>query len=118
MGPNVVLTNAKYPLSPGAKDRLKGPIIKSGAKIGANSSILPGVVIGENALVGAGAVVTKDVQDFALMAGIPAKRIGWVCKCGVTLKVIDTKDNYQCKGCGNNYTYSEKDGILNEVASE
>ena len=60
LGPNVVLTNAKYPLSPGVKDQLQGPVIRKGAKIGANVTILPGVVIGENALVGAGAVVVGN----------------------------------------------------------
>ena len=75
IGPNVVLTNAKYPVSPGAKESLKGPIIKKGAKIGANATILPGVVIGENALVGAGSVVIKDVPDGAVVAGNPARII-------------------------------------------
>jgi acetyltransferase-like isoleucine patch superfamily enzyme len=75
LGPNVVLTNAKYPASPGAKENLKGPIIRKGAKIGANSTILPGVVIGENALVGAGSVVAKDVPANAVVAGNPAKII-------------------------------------------
>jgi len=73
LGPNVVLTNAKYPLSPGVKQTLKGPIVKKDAKIGANSTILPGVVIGENALVGAGSVVVKDVPDNAVVAGNPAR---------------------------------------------
>ncbi len=75
LGPNVVLTNAKYPLSPGVKESLKGPLIKKGAKIGANSTILPGVVIGRNALVGAGSVVTKDVPDNVVVVGNPARRI-------------------------------------------
>ena len=75
IGPNVVLTNAKYPLAPGVKESLKGPRIKRGAKIGANATILPGVVIGENALVGAGAVVVKDVPDGAVVAGNPARII-------------------------------------------
>jgi len=75
LGPNVVLTNAKYPLSPGVKESLKGPTIKKGAKIGANSTILPGVVIGVNALVGAGSVVVKDVPDNAVVAGNPARII-------------------------------------------
>ena len=75
LGPNVVLTNAKYPLSPEAKKNLKGPVIKKGAKIGANSTILPGVVIGINALVGAGSVVVKDVPDGGVVAGNPAKLI-------------------------------------------
>ncbi len=75
LGPNVVLTNAKYPRSPGVKESLKGPLIKKGAKIGANATILPGLVIGENALVGAGSVVTKDVPDGAVVIGNPARQI-------------------------------------------
>ena len=75
IGPNVVFTNAKYPLSPGVKDALVGPVIKTGAKIGANSTLLPGVVIGENALVGAGSVVAKDVAPGAVVAGNPARVI-------------------------------------------
>ena len=75
LGPNVVLTNAKYPVSPGVKNSLKGPIIKKGAKIGANATILPGVVIGRNALVGAGSVVVKDVPDGGVVAGNPARLI-------------------------------------------
>jgi acetyltransferase-like isoleucine patch superfamily enzyme len=75
IGPNVVLTNAKYPVSPGVKESLKGPFIKKGAKIGANATILPGIVIGENALVGAGSVVVKDVPDGTVVAGNPARII-------------------------------------------
>ena len=78
IGPNVVLTNAKYPVSPGVKESLKGPVIKKGAKIGANATILPGVVIGENALVGAGSVVVRDVPDGAVVAGNPAKIIKYI----------------------------------------
>jgi acetyltransferase-like isoleucine patch superfamily enzyme len=75
LGPNVVLTNAKYPRSPGVKESLKGPVIKKGAKIGANSTILPGLVIGKDALVGAGSVVIKDVPDGAVVIGNPARKI-------------------------------------------
>lgn len=80
LGPNVVITNAKYPLSPGVKETLAGPLIKKGAKIGANSTVLPGIVIGVNSLIGAGSVVTKDVPDNAVVAGNPARFI----------KMIDT----------------------------
>lgn len=75
IGPNVVFTNAKYPLSPGVKDQLAGPVIKRGAKVGANSTLLPGVVIGENALVGAGSVVVDDVPPGAVVVGNPARVI-------------------------------------------
>ena len=73
VGPNVVFTNAMYPQSPGAKASLKGPHIKTGAKIGANSTILPGVTIGRDALVGAGSVVVRDVPDGKVVVGNPAR---------------------------------------------
>jgi acetyltransferase-like isoleucine patch superfamily enzyme len=75
LGPSVVVTNAKYPLSKDVKETLAGPVIRKGAKVGANATILPGVVIGVNSLVGAGSVVTKDVPDNAVVAGNPAKLI-------------------------------------------
>ena len=75
LGPNVVVTNARYPRSKTVKEQLHGAHIKRGAKIGANATLLPGVVIGENALVGAGAVVTHDVPDGAVVAGNPARVI-------------------------------------------
>jgi len=83
IGPNVVLTNALYPLSPRAKETLRGPVIKRGAKIGANSTLLPGVVIGKGALVGAGAVVTKDVPPGKVVVGNPARVIKDVADLGV-----------------------------------
>lgn len=73
LGPNVVCTNAKYPQSPGVKEHLTGPRIMPHAKIGANSTLLPGVTIGRNALVGAGSVVTRDVPDNAVVVGNPAR---------------------------------------------
>src|SRR3989339_735805 len=75
LGPNVVLTNARYPLSPNAKHELFGPLVEEGAKIGANTTLLPGVVIGKNALVGAGSVVTKNVESNDVVAGNPARKI-------------------------------------------
>jgi acetyltransferase-like isoleucine patch superfamily enzyme len=75
VGPHVVFTNARYPVSPDVKKSLKGPTVKRGAIIGANSTLLPGVVIGENALIGAGTVVTKDVPAGAVVVGNPGREI-------------------------------------------
>jgi len=75
LGPNVTITNARFPLGKEIKKRLEGVTIKKNAKIGANSTILPGVTIGENALVGAGSVVTEDVLDNSVVVGNPAKVI-------------------------------------------
>lgn len=80
IGPHVVMTNAKYPLSPGVKESLAGPVIRKGAKIGANATLLPGVTIGENAIVGAGAVVVHDVPAGAVVVGNPARVINDVAK--------------------------------------
>lgn len=75
LGPNVVVTNARYPQSRTVMENLRGAHIKRGAKIGANVTLLPDVVIGENALIGAGAVVTHDVPDGAVVVGNPARVI-------------------------------------------
>ena len=73
LGPNVVLTNAKYPQSPSVKQHLLGPTIMPGATIGANVTILPGIKVGADSLIGAGSVVTRDVPDRAVVVGNPAK---------------------------------------------
>ena len=73
IGPSVTLTNARYPLGRDAKASLRGPIVRSGAKIGANATLLPGVIIGRDALVGAGSVVVHDVPDGAVVVGNPAR---------------------------------------------
>ncbi len=73
VGPHVVFTNAAYPLSPNAKSTLRGPHLMAGAKIGANATLLPGVIIGVNSLVGAGSVVVRNVPDGAIVAGNPAR---------------------------------------------
>ncbi len=103
VGPHVCFTNDKVPraINPdgsqkGADDWEVAPIrIKYGAALGANSTILPGVTVGRFALVGAGAVVTRDVPDHGLVVGNPARRIGWVCACGDRLD----ERNF-CKRCG------------------
>jgi acetyltransferase-like isoleucine patch superfamily enzyme len=80
IGPNVVFTNAKYPQSPGVKDALRGPTIRKGAIVGANVTLLPGVVIGERALIGAGTVVVEDVPAGAIVVGNPGRVIGDVAR--------------------------------------
>jgi acetyltransferase-like isoleucine patch superfamily enzyme len=85
LGPGVMVTNARYPLSTGVKERLVGAIIEAGAIIGANATLLPGVRIGTRALIGAGAVVTKDVPPGAVVVGNPAK----------VVKQIDDIEFYQ-----------------------
>lgn len=82
IGPNVVLTNARYPVSRGVKESLEGPTIRARAKIGANATVLPGVVVGANALVGAGSVVVEDVGEGKVVAGNPAKAIKDVATLG------------------------------------
>jgi acetyltransferase-like isoleucine patch superfamily enzyme len=83
IGPNVVLTNAKYPRSPGVKEALKGPTVRHHAKIGANATLLPGVEVGAYALVGAGAVVVENVPPGCVVAGNPARVIKRVADLGV-----------------------------------
>jgi acetyltransferase-like isoleucine patch superfamily enzyme len=75
IGPNVVFTNAAYPLTPDTKASLKGPHVMPGAKIGANSTLLPGITIGRNALIGAGSVVVRDVPAGKVVVGNPARII-------------------------------------------
>ncbi|MBF0208098.1 MAG: N-acetyltransferase [Oligoflexia bacterium] len=75
IGPNVVFTNAKYPLSPNVKNELRGPTVRRSAKIGANATILPGITIGINCLIGAGSVVVQDVEEESIVAGNPARVI-------------------------------------------
>jgi acetyltransferase-like isoleucine patch superfamily enzyme len=75
VGPHAVLTNALYPRSPDAKANLRGPRLMKGSKIGANATLLPGVIVGRNALVGAGSVVVEDVPDGKVVVGNPARII-------------------------------------------
>ena len=90
IGPSAVFTNVINPRSfIERKDEYKKTIIKKGASIGANATIICGNTIGEYALIGAGAVVTKDVKPYALMVGNPAKQTAWVCRCGNKLSFKD-----------------------------
>lgn len=107
-GPSCVFTNV---INPRAfierKNEFKKTLLKQGCSIGANATIVCGVEIGRYSLIAAGAVVNKDVPDFALMAGVPAKQIGWICKCGNTLKLDDSLKN-ECSSCGKLYRFADK----------
>lgn len=98
-GPSMVFTNVNNPRAHIPRmEELRPTLVKQGASLGANCTIVCGHTIGRYAFVGAGTVVTKDVPDHALMVGNPAKIIGWVCECGERLD-----DNMQCPGCGLTY---------------
>lgn len=109
-GPSMVFTNdltprAKYPKG---SVGYKKTIVKKGATIGANATVVCGHELGEWCTVAAGAVVTKDVAPHALVAGVPARQIGWVCECGQVLE-----DGFKCPDCGRYYHMN--DGILKEA---
>ena len=99
-GPSMVFTNdltprAKYPKGSAG---YKKTVLHTGATVGANATVVCGHDLGRWSMVAAGAVVTKDVPDHALVAGVPAKQIGWVCECGERLK-----DGFVCEACGRKY---------------
>ncbi len=103
-GPACVFTNDLTPRSkyPKGAEGYKKTLVKYGASIGANATIVCGNTIGRWAMIASGAVVTKDVPDYALMAGVPAKQIGWVCECGMPLR-----SGLTCKECGREYTLAK-----------
>jgi len=85
-GPSIVFTNVLHPRAEVSRKEEYAPtLVKRGATLGANATIVCGRVIGEYAFVGAGAVVNRDVAPYALMVGTPARRVGWACRCGETL---------------------------------
>jgi UDP-2-acetamido-3-amino-2,3-dideoxy-glucuronate N-acetyltransferase len=102
-GPSCVFTNVYNPRAfIERKKEFLRTLVRGGATIGANATIICGVSIGRYAMVGAGAVVKHEVADYALVVGVPAKQIGWVCKCGVTLKDFCNSISI-CKKCGRRY---------------
>jgi len=101
-GPSMVFTNVYNPRAfISRKLEYRKTLVRRGATIGANSTIVCGTTIGRYAFIGAGAVVNKDVPDFALMVGVPARQKGWMCKCGVKLDFDG--DTATCEACGARY---------------
>ncbi|HDM75351.1 MAG TPA: N-acetyltransferase [Deltaproteobacteria bacterium] len=108
-GPSMVFTNVINPRSHiSRKHEFKTTLVKEGATIGANATIVCGHTIGKYAFVGAGAVVTRDVPDYALVMGNPAKVVGWVCECGNRIVFHEGDSNGICKKCRK--VYSKRNG--------
>ncbi|MDX1665169.1 MAG: acyltransferase [Candidatus Promineifilaceae bacterium] len=116
-GPGVIVTNDKVPRAVNPDMTLKADAdwevspawIGAGAALGAGSVLLPGVRVGRWAMVGAGAVVTRDVPDFGLVVGNPARLVGYVCRCGGRLEPIDKdQPRFSCSRCGEEIEIGEE----------
>jgi len=108
-GPSMVFTNVLNPRSHvSRKNEYRATLVKRGTSIGANATVVCGVTLGEFAFVGAGAVITSDVPAYALMVGVPARRVGWMCQCGERLQLAGGKA--ACSACG--AAYQETGGVL------
>ncbi len=106
LGPSAVLTNVVNPRSHvNRKHEYKTTLVKRGASIGANATIVCGITLGRYCFVGAGAVVTRDVPDYALVYGSPARLQGWMCQCGSRLEFLPAAgaEAATCKNCGDRY---------------
>lgn len=114
-GPSMVFTNVVNPRSQvSRKDEYRRTLVKRGASLGANSTIVCGHTIGRFAFIGAGAVITKEVPDFALVVGNPARISGWMCACGVKLAAGRVPPaTAKCGACG--LTYRSQDDRLIEA---
>jgi UDP-2-acetamido-3-amino-2,3-dideoxy-glucuronate N-acetyltransferase len=106
-GPSMVFTNVINPRSHvSRKHEFRETLVRRGATIGANATILCGHTVGRFAFIGAGAVVTKDVPDYALMLGAPARVAGWMCECGVRLAVTGRQG--ACPDCRRRYRIDDE----------
>lgn len=116
-GPSCVFTNVYNPRAfIERKHEFRETRVKKGATLGANSTIVCGATIGRYAIIAAGAVVKDDVPDYAIVAGVPARQVGWTCKCGTTLRAanderltangkdVKVRADLKCSYCGNEYT--------------
>jgi len=134
-GPSMVFTNVINPRSAvSRKHEYQRTVVRRGATIGANATVICGLTLGEYAFVGAGAVVTKDVKSFALVTGVPARQVGWMCRCGERLGTAGTGNTEQgteasgssgsrfpvpgslvCSACGTKYELQDDTLRLAEV---
>lgn len=113
-GPSCVFTNVSTPRSHvSRRGEYETTLVKRGAAIGANATVVCGMTLGEYAFIGAGAVVTSDVPAYALMVGVPARRVGWMCNCGERLHLSNGEG--KCERC--DLAYRESGGRLEPIAS-
>jgi len=111
-GPSMVFTNVLNPRSHVVRrHEYRRTLVKEGASIGANATVVCGISVGRYSFIGAGAVVTRDVPDYALMVGVPAKQIGWMCNCGIRLE--DGDSHPKCPAC--NREYAIENGVATDV---
>jgi UDP-2-acetamido-3-amino-2,3-dideoxy-glucuronate N-acetyltransferase len=111
-GPSMVFTNVVNPRSHVVRrHEYRRTLVKEGASIGANATIVCGITIGRYSFIGAGAVVTRDVCDYALMVGVPAKQIGWMCNCGIRLE--NGNSHPKCPVC--NREYAIENGVATDI---
>lgn len=117
VGPSAVFTNVRNPRGHiERKQEFQKTLVRRGATIGANATIMCGTTLGSASLVGAGAVVVKDIPDFALVIGVPALVVGWVCECGARLQLsaqLITNKNVTCRACGQ--VYESRNGLLQRL---
>jgi len=117
-GPSMVFTNVVNPRSHvSRKDEFRQTLVRRGAKLGANATIVCGHTIGRYAFIGAGAVVTKDVPDYALVVGNPGRIVGWMCECGVRLPGGATPSDQECASCGAAYRRDSASSLSKAMGS-
>ena len=117
LGPSMVFTNVINPRSHvSRKEEFRKTLVRKGASIGANATILCGVTLGNFCFVGAGSVVTKDVPSYALIYGNPARHAGWMCQCGGRIRFSVSATTSECDICGESYKLDNSVNPAGEVS--
>ena len=117
-GPSMVFTNVFNPRSEIRRmDELRSTLVRRGATLGANCTIVCANTIGQYAFIGAGAVVTKNVPDFALVMGNPGKVVGWMCVCGNRIGFSGNNGTGACRVCQRTYSKTDQEVILDEKST-
>ena len=117
-GPSMVFTNVINPRAyVERKTEFRPTLVQKGATIGANATVICGVTLGQYCLIGAGAVVSRDVPPFALVVGVPARQIGWVCRCGERIELGLEERSFTCE-CGDHYVTHHEQLVLHEAGDE